>query len=268
MFCVMISQCNNSQQEIFLDYIGEDYPKCLYLYLDAIKYGCSSDTTSTWMQTKDGEITAVVLAYHTALHVFSRNNDLDVTEICELVKEVKPTMVNAMAETIRKIEPVLSKLGFMSEFGHIGEWKGTPIVNSEIEVEEAVDSDIPQVATMLFEDEDIGASYTFDDLLNQMRERLKEGFVRSFVVRKEGKVIAHLGTGAEMDGLCTISYGITASECRGQGIASVIFSNVCNLMQKEGKRVFSIYYPENARKFHHKMGFVDICEYGKLFISI
>ena len=264
----MITVCDNNKKKDILAYIGEDYPKCLYLYMDIIKYGCASDTTRTWMQTKNGEITAVVLAYHTALHVFSRNNDLNVMEVCELVNDVKPTLVNASFDTVKKLEPILTKQGFIPEYGHIGEWKGAPIINSEIKVEEAVDSDIPQVAKMLFEDEDIGASYTYDDLLNQMRERLKEGFVRSFVVRKEDKVIAHLGTGAEMDGLCTISYGITASECRGQGIASVIFSNVCNLMQQEGKRVFSIYYPENARKFHHKMGFVDICDYGKLYLNI
>ena len=262
----MIIQCNNSQQEEFLNYIGEDYPKCLYLYLDAVKYGCSSETTRTWMQTRNGVITAVALAYHTALHLFSRNNDFDVLEICELVKEVKPSIVNATANTIKKIEPALIKLGYLSEFGHIGEWKGIPIVETDIQVEEAVDDDIPQVAKMLYEDDDIGASYTYEDLLNQMRERLEEGFVRSFVVRKNKEVIAHLGTGAEMGGLCTISYGITSPECRGQGIASVIFSNVCNLMQSEGKRVFSIYYPENARNFHYKMGFVDICEYGKMYM--
>lgn len=261
----MIKECDNKEIDILLDYIGEDYPKCLYLYMDVIKYGCSSETTRTWIQKKNGEITAVILAYHTALHVFSRANNIDVSEILELVKEAKPSLVNAKVETIKLLEPILIKEGFVPEFGHIGEWKGTPIVDSDIKVEEAVDDDIPQVAQMLYDDEDIGASYTYEDLLNQMRERLKEGFVRSFVVRKDEKVIAHLGTGAEMDGLCTISYGITAPDCRGRGIASVIFSNVCNLMQNEGKRVFSVYYPENARKFHHKMGFVDICEYGKLF---
>lgn len=261
----MIKECNNKEIDIILGYIGKDYHRCLYLYMDVIKYGCASETTRTWLQFKDEKICAVLLAYHTALHIFSRNNDFDAIEICNLVNDVKPTLVNATAETIKKLEPFFTQSDFSSEFGHIGEWNGTPIVDSSIQVEEAVDNDIPQVAKMLYDDEDIGASYTYDDLLNQMRERLKEGFVRSFVVREDEKVIAHLGTGAEMDGLCTISYGITASECRGRGIASVIFSKVCNLMQSEGKRVFSIYYPENARQFHHKMGFVDICEYGKLF---
>lgn len=264
----MISQCNNSQQEEFINYIGEDYPKCLYLYLDAVKYGCSSETTRTWMQTKDGEITAVVLAYHTALHVFSRNNDLDVTEICELVKEVKPTMVNSMAETIRKIEPALAKLGFISEFGHIGEWMGDAGEVEDDEISVASERDIHEVAKLLYEDDDIGASYVFEDLLKQMQDRIYEGYVRSYVLHKNNEVAAHVGTGAEINDVCTLAYTITSPNYRGQGLAGRLYNYSCSRLKSEGKRIFSVYYPENARKFHHKMGFVDICDYGKLYLNI
>lgn len=264
----MISQCNNSQQEVFLNYISEDYPNCLYLYLDAIKYGCQSDTTRTWIQTKDGEITAVVLAYHTALHVFSKNNDIDVTEISELVKEVKPTMVNAMAKTIRKIEPALTKLGFMSEFGHIGEWIADAKEIEDNEISVASEKDIYEVAKLLYEDDDIGASYAFEDLLKQMQDRLNDGYVRSYVLRKNNEVAAHVGTGAEINNVCTIAYTITSPKYRGQGLAGRLYNYSCSILKSEGKRIFSVYYPESARAFHHKMGFVDICEYGKLFVNI
>ena len=86
------------------------------------KYGCSSDVTRTWVQSIDGNKTAVILAYHTALHVFSKKNDLNASEICKLVDEVNPTIVNASADTIRILEPEIIKFGFVSEFGHIGEW--------------------------------------------------------------------------------------------------------------------------------------------------
>ena len=264
----MISQCNNSQQEALLNYIGEDYPKCLYLYLDVIKYGCLSDTTRTWIQTKDGVITSVVLSYHTALHVFSRTSDFDVAEICELVKEVKPTMVNAMAETIRKIEPELSKLGFMSEFGHIGEWMGSADRIEDDEVSIAKEKDIPEVARLLYEDEDIGASYIFEDLLKQMQDRINEGYVRSYVLHKNNEVAAHVGTGAEIKNVCTIAYTITSPKYRGQGLASRLYNYSCSRLKSEGKRIFSVYYPESARVFHHKMGFVDICKCGKLYLNI
>jgi N-acetylglutamate synthase-like GNAT family acetyltransferase len=264
----MISQCNNSQQEALLNYIGEDYPKCLYLYLDVIKYGCLSDTTRTWIQTRDGVITSVVLSYHTALHVFSRISDFDVTEICELVKVVKPTMVNATAETIRKIEPELSKLGFRSEFGHIGEWMGSADRIEDDEVSIAKEKDIPEVARLLYEDENIGASYIFEDLLKQMQDRINEGYVRSYVLHKNNEVAAHVGTGAEIKNVCTIAYSITSPKYRGQGLAGRLYNYSCSQLKSEGKRIFSVYYPESARVFHHKVGFVDICKCGKLYLNI
>ena len=190
------------------------------------------------------------------------------TEISELVKEVKPTMVNAMAETIRKIEPALTKLGFMSEFGHIGEWIADAKEIEDNEISVASEKDIYEVAKLLYEDDDIGASYAFEDLLKQMQDRLNDGYVRSYVLRKNNEVAAHVGTGAEINNVCTIAYTITSPKYRGQGLAGRLYNYSCSIIKSEGKRIFSVYYPESARAFHHKMGFVDICEYGKLFVNI
>ena len=160
---------------------------------------------------------------------------------------------------------MLRKIGFFSEFGHIGEWVGNSAIVRKYHIVEAEDKDLPEVARMLYEDEDIGASYLYDDLLMQMRERLKEGFVRSYVIRKNGKAVAHVGTGAETKIACTIAYSITSPHYRGQGMACQLYDYACNQLKKEGKRIFSVYYPESAHQFHHKVGFVDICEFGKLY---
>ena len=252
----MIKPCNNNHQNDVLKYIGSDYPKCLYLYHDIIKYGCSSENTHTWIQRQDGNITAVVLSYHTAFHIFSRNNDFNADEIRELIKDIDPTIVIASAETNKILEPLLTEMGFIAEFGHVGEWVGSTNSIGDREVVVAENKDIPEVANMLYEDE---------DLLRQMQERLEQGFVRSYVIRKEGRPIAHVGTGAETENACTIAYTITSSDFRGQGLAKRLYAQVCGILKKEGKRVFSVYYPESAYLFHHKVGFVDVCECGKLF---
>lgn len=72
----MITQCTTIFQRRVLSYIGDDYYKCLYLYIDMQQYGCSSEFTQTWLQEDNGEITAVMLAYHNAMHVYSKNLSL------------------------------------------------------------------------------------------------------------------------------------------------------------------------------------------------
>ncbi len=266
---VMIELCDNRNENVVINYIGKDYPKCLYLYLDIIKFGCQSDTTQTWIQSRNNEITSVVLAYHTAIHIFSRDNEFDILELADLLMKINPTIINARLETIKKIEPILKGKGFLSEFGHIGEWmEDDTSWTQDKDIDLANENDIPQIADLLYEDEDIGASYVYEDLLHQIKERLDEGFTRSYVIRKGDKVIAHVGTGAETDKVCTIAYTITAQDFRGQGLAKKLYNHACGILRKEGKRVFSVYYPENAYKFHHKVGFSDICKFGKLFKNV
>ena len=97
---------------------------------------------------------------------------------------------------------------------------------------------------------------------------MKDGFTRSYVIRDNGKVVAHLGTGAEIDNLCTISYVITDPNYRGRGLSTSLFAYACNQLKSEGRDIYSVYYPEYSRRLHHKMGFVDCCAFGKLFRNI
>lgn len=264
----MICNCHNDEISSILSYVDGSYYKCLYLYLNIQKYGCSSDTTQTWKQTIDGEVTSVMLAYHSALHIYSKSLDFDVQELVNFILKRNPTIVCATAELIRLLVPYLTSLGYSYELGYIGKHVKSIKQYDSINISLADKNDIKQIAKLLYEDEDIGASYTLDDLERQIEERLNDGYVRSYVIRDSGHVVAHLGTGAETDSLCTISYVITAPDYRGKGLSTALFSYSCERLEEEGKEIYSIYYPENSRRLHHKMGFVDCCEFGKLFKNI
>ena len=264
----MIIEINNDQQTEILSYIGDDYYKCLYLYIDMQQYGCSSEITKTWIQEDKGEITAVMLAYHSAMHVYSKQLDFDVQELTEFLIEKNPSIICASAELIKLLEPQMSSNGFISEFGHIGKFVHCEPSSASFDIRLANKEDIKEIAKLLYDDDDIGSSYTMEDLVKQIEERLESGFVRSYVIKDGNHVVAHLGTGAEVDKLCTICYVITEPKYRGRGLSSSLFSYACNKLSSEGKEIFSVYYPENSRRLHHKMGFVDCCDFGKLYRNI
>lgn len=264
----MIIECDNSMKEQIASYIGDNYYKCLYLYIDMMKYGCRSAFTRTWMQVDNGKTTAVLLSYHTAIHLFSADNDFGIAEIAELLTSQKPTMICAAAPTIRLLHEAMSADGYQMGIGHIGKMS-TDIPSDDFgQARRATIDDINEIATLLYEDEGIGSSYSFDDLYEQMRERLSEGFVRSYVIMRDNHIVAHVGTGAELPNLCTINYVITSARCRGEGLASKLLHYACHELLGEGKEIFSIYYAESSRRLHHKMGFKDVGEIGKLYINI
>lgn len=264
----MIIKISNDYQSTVVDYIGEEYYKCLYLYIDIRQYGCSSEYTRTWIQENNEEITAVMLSYHSAMHVYSKELNLDVKELSEFILERNPSIICASAELIKLLEPMLCPNGFVSEFGHIGKFVHCMPTQVDCDIRLAENGDIYEIAKLLYEDDDIGSSYNLDDLIKQMEERISDGFVRSYVVKDNTHVVAHLGTGAEIKNLCTISYVITAPDYRGRGLSTSLFAYACKQLKLEGREIYSVYYPENSRRLHHKMGFIDCCEFGKLFRSV
>ena len=264
----MIKECDNQWKDDILSYIGHEYFKCLYMYIDMQQYGCLSDYTKTWIQENEGEITAVVLAYHGAMHVYSKRMNFVVSELSDFLLQRNPSIICACSDIIKLLEQQLCSNGFISEFGHIGKFTGSSKQCGINSISRAEIKDIKAIAKLLYEDEDIGASYTISDLEKQIKERLQDGFVRSYVIRDNGNVVAHLGTGAEINNLCTISYIITAPQYRGRGLSSSLFAYACKQLTAEGREIYSVYYPENSRRLHHKMGFADCCEFGKLFRNI
>lgn len=264
----MIIQCNKQQISDIENYIGNEYYKCLYLYLDLKQFGADSEYVTSWIQSHEGKITSVCLKYHTALHLYSKDNVFDVEELVNHINEVTPTIICASADTIKILSPYTTSKGFIPEYGHIGRFTSFEPSDPNVQIIKATLADVTEIAKLLYEDEDIGASYSFDDLVAQMKERLTQGFVRSYIIKDGNKVIAHFGTGAEVGKVCTINYVITKNAYRGKGLSTNLFRYACKQLKEEGKEIYSVYYPENSRRLHHKMGFEDCCECGKLFINI
>lgn len=261
----MLIKCTKAEADRIKEYIGDDYPHCLYLYMDLLQYGSDSEFTQSWIQEDNGKVTSVVLTYHTALHIFARG-EFNVSEVVELVKVVKPSQICASKSIILALKMPLSYCGYVAELGYIGKMDTSDQIDSEI-VKLATIHDVDDIAELLYHDEVLGISYTLEDLKAQLRERLSQGFVRSFIIKDGAKIVGHLGTGAEVGNVCVVTYVITDRNYRGRGYAKEMYQVACQELMKEGKEIFAVYYVDSAIKLHHKVGFVDYCEFGKLFLK-
>ena len=261
----MLIKCTKAETDRIKEYIGNDYPRCLYLYMDLLQYGSDSEFTKSWIQTDNGEVTCVLLAYHTAMHIFARG-EFNVSEVVELVKLVKPSQICAAKSTIIALKEPLSDSGYGVEIGYIGKMDTSSQIDSEI-VRLATIHDVDEIAELLYHDEVLGISYTLEDLKTQLRERISQGFVRSFIIKDGDQIVGHLGTGAEVGNVCVVTYVITDRNYRGRGYAKEMYRVACQELHKEGKEIYAVYYVDSAIKLHHKVGFKDYCEYGKLFLK-
>lgn len=266
----MLLSCKNELElNAIENYIGNEYHKCIYLYLDLKKYGILNDNIKTWIQyNENSEITAVLLKYYTGLHVFSKKHNYSVEELKTLILQEKPTMVCGEKKIILSLYNSFEHSKYCIETGWVR--KLSEIENFDRSgVKLAEEEDFSGIAKLLYEDEDLGSSYEYDELKKQMIERNKEGFVRNYVIKDSNQVvISHAGTGAENDKVAMLSYVITDPNHRGKGYAKKLCCAVCEDLIDEGKDVFLINYSKESTALYDKIGFKICAEWGKMFLNL
>lgn len=265
----MIKICNTIEMLNKVEsYIDQDFHKCLYLYMDLKKYGIENENVKTYIQYNDNnEIVSVFLKYYTGLHVYSKNYNFDVVELSNYILDLKPTMICGEKRCLNLIENEFLKNNFLKEEGWVRKLSKNIEGNFE-NVQTAQKEDFYSIAKLIYEDEDLGSSYKLDELESQLYERNKDGYVRNYIIKDNGKVVAHAGTGAEVDNVSMLGYVITDANSRGKGLATILCSKVCKDLQNEGKNVFLINYSNESTRLYDKIGFEVCCEWEKLFLNL
>lgn len=261
----MLAMADKKDCAEILRYLGEEKGKCLYMYMDILKFGLGHPEINVWLQRNGCDMSAVMMRYHNGLHIYARGAGYVPDEIVDLIKRERPTMICGEKHVVQGIADALS--GYVAEYGVVSRLSASVAKCAGCDVGIAQGADFSQIAQMLKEDDDYGVAFTCDELELQFRSRQESGLSRSYVLRSGGRVVAHVATGAECDDVATISGVVVRSDCRRQGLATKVMRALCADLQSEGKDVYSIYYVEQSARLHGKLGFAKYCDWGKLFTS-
>ena len=264
-----MKQCLNKNDEIrIINYIGNNYYRCIYLYLDFKKFNKTNPNIKTWIQeNEDNEITCVILKYYTGLHIYSKDKDYDLEEISQLIYSENPTMICGEKKTIEDIYRFVYDNKYLIETGWVRELDAIESGDYN-DVVPAQKNDFKQIAKLLYEDEDLGSSYELKDLEEQLYERNKEGYGRNYVIKDGDRVISHAATGAEDDRLGMLAYVITDPQFRGKGYAKKVCKSICQDLISEGKKVYLINYSNESTALYDKIGFHVCCEWAKMYVDL
>ncbi len=264
----MIIKCIDTDRQRILSYIGADYSKCLYLYLNIQKYNFDSGVIDVFIQ-EEHRITAVMLKYYRCLHVYSSDNSFDAAELGNFFAVNDYTMLYCTSETAKYIYSALPQTITYNAIVSKGWVAQIKIVDQEstgLSVS-AQEEDFDQIVKLIYDDEDIGKSYNYNDLTKQLVERNKEGYSRNLVIKDKDIVIAHACTNAEYNNIAVVAELLVRMEYRRKGYASEIWRDICNKLLSEGKEVYSFYYSEESRTLHKHIGFFEVCEWTKIVID-
>lgn len=257
--------CDESDIDRVVSYIGDKYYESLYLYLDIKKYGIKSPNVKCWILEDNEHIQAVSLKYHTGMHIFSNEKKFRREDIVKLIKDENPTIICGEKSIIQQIGEGLPM--YSCETGHVAKYTSCECESTE-GIKRATKEDYNDMAKMLISDADIGASYSLEEMVNQISERIADGYSRSYCLYVDGKLVAQASTGAEESNVATIVYVMTDANERKKGYAKRIVSHLSNELKNEGYDVYLVYYEEGAGKLYSSLGYKDVCEIGKLYVSI
>ena len=178
-------------------------------------------------------------------------------------------MLCGVPEALLPLAETLAGDGYAFAEGTICKFVHPPAALDDIKARLVTsEEDFIKVGELLYSDAQYGASYKPGELASQLQERYRLGHGRSYVVERDGRIVAHVCCAAECDRFEVLSGGVTDPQWRNRGLCSRLTADIAGALEKEGKETYSMYYNPVAAALHRKAGFVDQCAWGRLFLNM
>ena len=260
----MYRKADKSDVNRLLTYLEQDLKNCLYSYIDLKKFGIENPNLTVYFDESDG-ICCTALKYYEGLQLFDADSKIDSENTAQLIRELNSHIVSSTIDVIEKLYPLL-KDSYEMEQGYVTEMLYVPECEISEEVRPAELSEYDEIANLICSDEGVGGHYEPEELKEQLLTRLSEGMGRNYILKRDGEIIHHAATYAELDNLAVISGVITREDWRGKGIGTLAVQKLCHDLLKEGKKPCLFYYTKQAAGFYKKIGFEEGTGWAKLVL--
>lgn len=263
----MLKKCDETSIPRVVEYIGEDKVLCFYLYMDLLECGATADGLGLWIcEDEAGVMQAVMYRYYDALHLYSRGL-CPRNETLSLIRELEPKVITGTQAIIDDLRDGVDGGKYVYELSHIITADKLMDGKSDLEVQPAGESDVPEIASLMMKEHIYNTVYTYDNLCESLIRRIREGFGRLFVMRTaEGRLVATNALSAESEEFAVINGLVTDPDMRGHGLGRAITASTWNLVKNEGKRGLAFLGAENENtlSLHHRMGYTFLGLYARL----
>ena len=259
----MIIECDENNIDNAFNYIGNDYEKCLYMYIDLVKYGLENENFSVWIQYNENEICALISQYYNGIQIYSKDYNLIVDETIDFIKEKDPDIITGMGKSMCQIKDAFLEYNeYIGSIAKLDELTYPPNHDAYL----ASDEELEEIAKIIADDENLGKGYNYKSLYEQLYDRKKSNFGRNVIScdKSNNNIVCHTATFAELPELAVISGVITPPQYRGKGFSKGTLAALCEQLQLECKEVFAYFSTRAAEKMHCGVGFKKIGKWVKL----
>jgi len=256
----MIIKLNEKHRSIVMDYCLLEPNINLFIIGDIENFGFNTEFQEVWMQTIQDKLVGIILRYHDNFIIYSKDLDLKVEEIIDLLENKNAKIISGKLSVINLVYPFL-KDSFSKRDMYFCELTDTPkLLEDTSEVLIANEEDAMEIAKTYEKINEFNGMYSGDieNRYNQILSRIKTKEGIHMFIKKDGEIISHGNTTAETSVSGMVGGILTLHDHRNKGLASKIVSSLCKNLSSRGKSACLFFDNPEAGKIYHRLGFKDI----------
>lgn len=247
-----------------LEYLKRYIDDCVYLYIDILNYGIMSDNMTVWIQEGSLGIELVLMKYYDSFQIFTHKEEYDLHEAYDIIVKEKVTMVSGRRDIIEQLASIFENVELSS--GVVFLMEKYRKFNEDKNILLATKDDTLEIAKLICSDIEIGGHYTVDGLKKQLDERISSKTGRSYIIRDQGRLVAHTATYAETVDIAVVGGTIIAPDYRNTDCYIKLSNYMLQKLSEEGKKVYTFSIAEKMIRFH-SLYHTKCGEYGKLVLK-
>lgn len=256
---MLIKGIEKDRQEI-LDYCLKEPIINTFIIADIENFGFSSEIQDIWYERKQGKIVGVVLRYHTMLIVYSRDLDMDFSQIEVIIDENDIELISGKGTVIDVLYPYLLDQYSRKDTQLCQYIDDHPLQEIEEDIEIATEADAMEIAISYGEIPEFDHLYSSDVNIryDQIYNRIVSGEGIHIFIKDEKGIIAHGNTTAENSYSGIIGGLFTRKDKQNRGYGDLIISYLTRYLLNKNKHIALFYEDSTMDGFFKKNGFENI----------
>lgn len=262
----MLNKATEADLPEMMQFTEELLSEGLFVYLNLRNYGLEHPDVEFWL-VRDDESSAllgIIMRYFWGVTTISRNDAVVIEPLMGLVNDIKPHVIQGRLQLIEMVQENLQD-AYELESGWVFDLSDYRLFEIDEDVSRATRDELDEAAEFMFAEDVTRSHYPNPEALaQQFKERYDNGSGCNFIIRKDGKIIAHIGSYAKGFGIGTTS-GLYVDEAyRDVPYGTFLESHLVAALKEEGLVPYTFSYTRKRKRLLDAVGAKVCCEHGIL----
>lgn len=232
----MVRKCTIEDQEILLEYLNRDAVSNTFILADIHDFGFDREFQTVYADIENGICSGVYLLFYRNLLISCGEDKADAVFLERLFEQQAPDVVMGKESCVRIVHELFD--GYRMESRQIYVMDGKEWFPEEPDLAglcaaEAGMEDVDDIFDFLSGIEELKNLYTSKEMI---RDRIREKAGKHCLIRKDGRIIAHVNSAARSRQHVMIGGVGVAADFRGKHLAGYLVSRLCREILSQGRK--------------------------------